>query len=201
VQDQYGLLDDGTTNLSAPDFLLEAGPCPLHYVRVGGGFDFSASANLEYAEGGPHTLDSGDEGWIVASVVHVLQATYPVSYFEECLSDVVSAASRLPEAAGTPTHVIEVAAVGAPTLLGPGDATGSAAVSCKSGAAVASGGVLYDDRYPAVPGPFGNPYLSHATPTGWQVAIHANDGSLGLHFTDAAVCLAFSPFPNPNKGP
>jgi hypothetical protein len=202
VQDQYGLLDFGTTNLSAPQFALEAGPCPLHYVRVGGGFDFSASTNIEYAGGGPHTLDSGDEGWIVTAVDHELQVTHSINAYIVCLSDVVTAASRLPAAVGTPTHVIEVSAVGAPTLLGPGDATGGATVSCKSGAAVASGGFLYEGgSYPAVPGPFGNPYLSHATSTGWQVAMHANGGALGLNFTESAVCLAFSPFPHPNAQP
>ncbi len=156
--------------------------CDPGETLVGGGFDLGApTANLELEATWPRNDVLPVQMWVF-SVRNYDTVAHSITHYAECLSGVTVTASY-PRQDGSPVYASQ---------------TGSASVSCPTGAALAGGGFQYRMHSPG-PSRLGNLFSLHATASGWQGQALTLSG-YGLYYLTplaAAVCLTL---PNPTPG-
>jgi hypothetical protein len=156
--------------LSAGTFNNMAAYCIVGEVPVGFGMDFSASGmDLELQNTQPATFEAGV--WWDFYVTNHDSVARTITLYVNCLSNV----SVTPSFLGNQGSAVF------------GHQTGTVAVSCPSGAAVAGGGLSYKGTLT------GNMYGMQASSTGWQGSVYAvtSSGLSTIQPTAWVVCLTF----------
>jgi hypothetical protein len=148
--------------------------CNTGETLVGGGFDLGSPGDmLELESSWPRNDVLPVQMWVF-SIRNYDTVAHSITYYAECLSGVTVTASY-PRQDGSPVYASQ---------------TGSATVSCPSGATLAGGGFQYRMHSPG-PSRLGNLYSLNAASSGWQGQVYTLSG-YGLYYLTslaAAVCL------------